>query len=133
MLWNVWSITRQNRRYGHPLHPDLTTDVLTCILPLGTVKSGKESDVVSAHRFLTIIQFFSACHLPSHHTSTCIQNLIISHSHTHYESPAAIGEWRSTMCWTHWVCSGRPAHRQLSSIWSLSIGEAVSGIRLSTE
>ena len=26
------------RRYGHPLHPDLTSDVLTCFLALGTVR-----------------------------------------------------------------------------------------------
>ena len=38
--------------------PDLTPDVLTCVLPLGTVSSGRESEVESAHLFLTIIQFF---------------------------------------------------------------------------
>ena len=57
MLWNVWSITRLSRNYGHPLHPDLNPDVLPCVLPLGTVMSGKESEVESAHLFLTIIQF----------------------------------------------------------------------------
>ena len=62
MLWNMQSITRHKRSYGHPLHPDLTPDVLTCVLPLGTVSSGRESEVESAHLFLTIIQFFSACH-----------------------------------------------------------------------
>ena len=56
------------RSYGHPLHPDLTPDVLTCVLPLGTVSSGRESEVESAHLFLTIIQFFSACNLTSQHT-----------------------------------------------------------------
>ena len=65
MLWNMWSITRHKRSYGHPLHPDLTPDVLTCVLPLGTVSSGRESEVESAHLFLTIIQFLSACHLTS--------------------------------------------------------------------
>ena len=58
MLWNKRSITRHNRSYGHPLHPDLTPDVLTWVLPLGTVSSGKESEVESARLFLTIIQFF---------------------------------------------------------------------------
>ena len=67
MLWNMRSITRHKRSYGHPLHPDLTPDVLTCVLPLGTVSSGRESEVESAHFFLTVIQFFSACHLTSHH------------------------------------------------------------------
>ena len=65
MLWNMRSITRHKRSYGHPLHPDLTPDVLTCVLPLGTVSSGRESEVESAHLFLTIIQFLSACHLTS--------------------------------------------------------------------
>ena len=74
MLWNMRSITRHKRSYGHPLHPDLTPDVLTCVLPLGTVSSGRESEVESAHLFLTIIQFFSACHLTPQHTSTCIHN-----------------------------------------------------------
>ena len=80
MLWNMRSITRHKRNYGHPLHRDLTPDVLTCVLPLGTVSSGRESEVESAHLFLTIIQFLSACHLTSHHTSTCIHNSIMSHS-----------------------------------------------------
>ena len=84
MLWNMWSITRHKRSYGHPLHPDLTPDVLTCVWPLGTVSSGRESEVESAHLFLTIIQFFSACHLTSQHTSTCIHNSIISHSPTRF-------------------------------------------------
>ena len=90
MLWNMRSITRHKRSYGHPLHPDLTPDVLTCVLPLGTVSSGRESEVTSAHLFLTIIQIFSACHLTSQHTSTCIHNSIISHSPAHYKSPVAM-------------------------------------------
>ena len=80
MLWNMRSITRHKRSYGHPLHPDLTPDVLTCGLPMGTVSSGRESEVESVHFFLTIIQFLSACHLTSQHTSTCTHNSIISHS-----------------------------------------------------
>ena len=74
------SLNKAQKSYGHPLHPDLTPDVLTCVLPLGTVSSGRESEVESVHLFLTIIQFFSACHLTSQHTSTCIHNSIISHS-----------------------------------------------------
>ena len=69
---------------------------------LGTVSSGRESEVESAHLFLTIIHFFSACHLTSQHTSTCIHNSIISHSPTHYKSPVAMGEWRSSRCRIHW-------------------------------
>ena len=102
MLWNMWSITRHKRSYGHPLHPDLTPDVLTCVLPLGTVSSGREIEVESAHLFLTIIQFFSACHLTSQHTGTCTHNSIISHSPTHYKSPVVMGEWRSSRCRIHW-------------------------------
>ena len=96
MLWNMRSITRHKRSYGHPLHPDLTPDVLTCVLPLGTVSSGRESEVESAHLFLTIIQFLSACHLTSQHTSTCIHNSIISHSPTRKKTkviPLKIGAW----------------------------------------
>ena len=93
---------KAQRSNGHPLHPDLTPDGLTCVLPLGTVSSGRESEVESAHLFLTIIQFFSACHLTSQHTSTCIHNSIILHLPTHYKSPVAMGEWRSSRCWIHW-------------------------------
>ena len=121
MLWNMWSITRHKRSYGHPLNPDLTPDVLTCVLPLGTVSSGRESEVESAHLFLTIIQFFSACHLTSQRTSTCIHNLIVSHSpHTTKVL------WRWASCEAVGVgytgsCSCRPAQRRLSSIWLLSV------------
>ena len=119
MLWNMRSITRHKRSYGHPLHPDLTPDVLTCVLPLGRVSSGRESEVESAHLFLTIIQFFSACHLTSQHTSTCIHNSIISHSPTHYKCPVASGE--AVGVGYTGSCSCRPAHRRLSSIWSFSV------------
>ena len=51
--------------YGHPLHPNPTPDVLTCVLPLGAAGRGLESEVDVAHLFLTIIQFHSACHLIS--------------------------------------------------------------------
>ena len=53
------SITRHTRSYGHPLHPDLTLDVLTCVLPQDTVRSGKESEDESANLSLTIIQFLN--------------------------------------------------------------------------
>ena len=58
MLWNMRSIRRQKRSYGYLLHPDLIPDVLTCVLPLDTVRSERESKVDSAHLFLTIIQFY---------------------------------------------------------------------------
>ena len=107
MLWNMRSITRHKRSYGHPLHPDLIPDVLTCVLPLGTVSSGRESEVESAHLFLTIIQFFSACHLTSQYTSTCIHNSIISHSPTHYKSSAdnqmLSASWFSTCNRTRYI------------------------------
>ena len=93
---------KAQRSYGHPLHPDLTPDVLICVLPLGTVSSGRESEVESVHHFLTIIQFFSACHLTSQHTSTCLRNSIISHSPTQHKSPVAMGKWRSSRCRIHW-------------------------------
>ena len=119
MLWNMWNITRHKRSYGHPLHPDLTPDVMTCVLPLGTVGSGRESEVESAHLFLTIIHFFSAWHLTSQHTSTCIHKSIISHSPTQvlwrWASGEAVGVGYTG------GCSCRPAHRRLSSIWSLSV------------
>ena len=45
------------RRFGHPLHPDLTPDVLTGVLSLGPNRSGKENEFDSAHFVFTIIQF----------------------------------------------------------------------------
>ena len=119
MFWNVLSITRHNRSYGHPLHPDLTPDVLTCVLPLGRVSSGTESEVESVHLFLAIIQFFSACQLTSKHTSTFLHYIIITHSPTHYKSPVAIDE--AVGVGHTGRCSCRPTHRRLSSIWSLSV------------
>ena len=120
MLWNMWSITRHKRSYGQPLHPDLTPDVLTCVLPLATVSSGRESEVESAHLFLTLIQFFSACHLTTQHTSTCIHNSII-YSPTHYKSPGRWASGEAVGVGYTGSCSCRPAHRRLSSIWSLSV------------
>ena len=114
MLWNIWIISRHKRGYGHPLHPDLTPDVLTCVLPLGTVSSGRESEVESAHLFLTIIQFFSACH-----HKHCIHNSVISHFTYIYKSPVAMGE--AVGVGYTGSCSCRPAHRRLSSRWSLSV------------
>ena len=48
------NIAKHKRSYGHPLHPNLTPDVLTCVLPLGTVRPGKESTFVPVRLFLTI-------------------------------------------------------------------------------
>ena len=87
---------------GHPLHPNPTPDVLTCVLPLGAAGRGLESEVDVAHLFLTIIQFHSACHLISQHTSTCIHNNFITLAPTYLQSPVAMGEWRSSRCRTHW-------------------------------
>ena len=132
MLWNMRSITKHKSSYGHPLHPDLTPDVLTCVLSLGTVSSGRESEVESAHLFLTIIQFLSACHLTSQQTSTCIHNSIISHSPTHYNQSYHIHLHTTKVLW-RWAsgealgvgytgsCSCRPAHRRLGSIWSFPV------------
>ena len=99
MLWNVRSITRHNTSYGHPLHSPLTPDVLTCVLPLGKVSSGKDSEVESVHLFITKIQFFSASHFASQHTSTCIHNSIITFTYTLQKS---CGEWRCSSCRIHW-------------------------------
>ena len=134
MSWNMWSITRHKRSYGHPLHPDLTPDVLTCVLPLGTVSSGREIEVESAHLFLTIIQFFSACHITS-------QNQALAYTtqsyHIHLQTTKVLWRWASGEAvgvgYTG-ICSCRPAHRRLSSIWSLFREEKQSaefGSRLS--
>ena len=64
---------------GHTLHPDLTPVVLTCVLLLGKVRSGRESD---AHLFLTIIKFYSACHLILNHVCTAYTTKL-SHIHLH--------------------------------------------------
>ena len=74
MLLNTWSIARHKRSNGVLLHPDRTPDVLTCGLPLGKVRSGRESEMESAHFSLILIQFFSAWHPISQHTITCIHN-----------------------------------------------------------
>ena len=121
MLWNMRSILRYKISYGHPLHPDLTPDVLICVLPLGTVSSGRESEVESANLFLTIIQVFSACHLTSH-TQALAYTTQSYHIHLHttkflwrWASGEAVGVGYTDSC------SCRPAHRRLSSIWSLSV------------
>ena len=92
MLWNMKSITRHKISYGHPLHPDLTPDVLTCVVPLSTVGSGRESGVDPAHHSITLIKFNSVCHLISQHTRTCIHNFIITHSPSHAQKSCG-GEW----------------------------------------
>ena len=40
---------------SHPLHPDLPPEVSTHVLPLGTVRSERESKVDSANLLLTVI------------------------------------------------------------------------------
>ena len=121
MLWNMRSITRHKRSYGHPLHPDLTPDVLTCVLPLGTVSSGRESEVESAHLFLTIIQFFSACHLTSHTQALAYTT---QSYHIYLHTTKVLWRWASGEAvgvgYTG-SCNCRPVHRQLSSIWSFSV------------
>ena len=121
MLWNMRSITRHKRSYGHPLQPDLTPDVLTCVLPLGTVSSGSESEVESAHLFLTIIQFFSACHLTLN--TQALANTTQSYR-IHLHTTKVLWRWASGEAvgvgYTG-SCSCRPAHRRLSSIWLLSV------------
>ena len=122
MFWNMRSITRHKRSYGHPLHPDLTPDLLTCVLPLGTVSSGRESDVESAHLFLTIIQFFSA------HVILLLNTQALAHTtqsyHIHLHTTKVLWRWASGKAvgvGHTGSCSCRPAHRRLSSIWSFSV------------
>ena len=67
-------------------------DVWTCVLPLGTVGRGRASEVDAAHLFLTIIQLYSARHLISQHTSTCIHNIFISHAPSYLQK--SCGDWR---------------------------------------
>ena len=48
----------QQRAMEHEEHnKDLTPDVSTCVLPLGTARTGRQREVDTAHFFLTIIQF----------------------------------------------------------------------------
>ena len=63
VLWSTKSIhvTGPKRSCGHPLHPDLTPDFSTRVLPLATVRSVADSEVDSAHLVLTIIQFAAHC------------------------------------------------------------------------
>ena len=69
MLWNMQRVIRHERCYGHPLHPNPTPDILTSVLTLDTVGRGRVREVDAVHLFLTIIQFHSARHLISQHTS----------------------------------------------------------------
>ena len=82
-------MTRHSRSHGHPLHPGLAPDVLTH-LPLDPAKSGRESEVDSAHLSLTIIQFTAHVILIS---NTHSQQAHICKS---YKSPVAMGERRSS-------------------------------------
>ena len=121
MLWNMRSITRHKRSYGNPLHPDLTPDVLTCVLPLGTVSSGREREVESAHLFLTIIQV-------SAHVILLLNTQALAYTtqsyHIHLHTTKVPWRWASGdavgVRYTG-SCSCRPAHRRLSSIWSFSV------------
>ena len=121
MLWNMWRITRYKRSHGHSLHPDLTPDVLTCVLPLGTVSSGRESEVESAHLFLTRIQF-------SAHVILLLNTLALAYTtqsyHIHLHTTKVLWRWASGEAvgvgYTG-SCSCRPAHRRFSSIWAFYV------------
>ena len=118
MLWKIRSITRHKRSYGHPPHPHLTPDVLTCVLPLGTVSSGRESEVESVHLYSN----FSALVIFLLNTQSLAYTTQSYHIHLHttkvlwrWASGEAVGVGYTGSC------SCRPAHRRLSSIWSLSV------------
>ena len=121
MLWNMRSITRHKISYVHPLHPDLTPDVLTCVLPLGTVSSGRESEVESAHLFLTIIQFFGNVILL---LNTQALAYTTQSYHIHLHTIKVLWRWASgeaVVVGYTGSCRRRPAHRRLSSIWWPSV------------
>ena len=121
MLWNMRGITRHKRSYGHPLHPELTLDVLICVLPLGTVSSGRESEAESAHLFLTIIHFLA-------HVNLLLNTPALAYTtqsyHIHLHTAKVLWRWASGeavgLGYTG-SCSCRPAHRQLSSKWPFSV------------
>ena len=121
MLWNMRSITRHKRSYGHPLHLDLTPYVLTCVLPLGTVCSGRESEVESAH-LSSLFSNFSA------HVILLLNTQALAYTtqsyHIQLHTTKVLWRWASGEAvgvgYTG-SCSCRPAHRRLSSIWSLSV------------
>ena len=109
------------RSYGHPLHPDLTPDVLICVLPPGTVSPGRESEVESAHLFLTLIQF-------SAHVILLLNTQAFAYTtqsyHIHLQTTKVLWRWASGEAvgvGYAGSCSCRPAHRRLSSIWSFSV------------
>ena len=56
VLWSTANTTGHIRSCGKPLHPYLLPEVSTRVLPLSTVRSGRESEVDSVHIFLTITQ-----------------------------------------------------------------------------
>ena len=121
MLWIMRNITRHKRSYGHPIHPDLTPDVLTCVLPLGTVSSRRESEVESVHLFPHYNPIFQRM---SSYFSTQALAYTTQSYHIHLHTTKVLWRWTSgeavgvgyTVC-----CSCRPAHMRLSSIWSISV------------
>ena len=118
MLWNMLSITRHKRNNAHSLHPVLTPDVLTWVLPLGTVRSGRESEVETVHLFLTIIHFFQrflATQALVYITKSSRIHLYITKVLLRWANGEVVGVGHTGSC------SYRPAHRQISSIWSLSV------------
>ena len=114
MLWNMRSITRHKRSYGHPLQPDLTPDVLACVLPLGTVSSGRENEIEFVHLFL-----FSACHLI---LNTQALAYTTQSYHIHLHTTKVLWRWANGEAvgvgYTG-SCSCRLAHRCLNSIFSV--------------
>ena len=68
---------RHLRLYVHPLYPNPTPDVLSCVLPLGAAGRGLESEVDVAHRSLPFIAhvnlFLNTHNNFTTNAPTCIQ------------------------------------------------------------
>ena len=63
----------QQRAVDHEEHKRTTPDVSTCVLPLGTARSERASEVDSAQLFLTIIQLHAnlIAHTSTHKPKSC--------------------------------------------------------------
>ena len=111
---------KAQRRYGHPLHPDLTPDVLTCVLPLGTTQEEKVR--LNLRTFSSLLSNFSAHVILLLNTQALAYKPQSNHIHLHTTTVL----WRLASGETVGVgytgsCGCRRAHRRLSSIWSLSV------------
>ena len=118
VLWSTKGTTGHKRSCGHPLQPKLTLVVTTHDLPLGTARSLRESEVDC-----TPFPHYKAnsLRLSTHKPLHTLCNTYAPTTYTHnMKIPMAMGEWRSSRSWTHWMLKLQTCIQAAQSIWSLS-------------